>query len=277
MAADNVKGESVRRAIAHTFLIFLSILSLLPFLWMVCTSFKNLTEVESISLLPSKWLASNYLEVFQRVPFAKYYFNSVFVSGWTTFLVVLTSSMAAFAFARMHWPGRDIFFRLYLGTMMVPGLVTMIPNYSLMVKLHMLDSYVGLIVPAAFSAFGTFMLRQFMMSIHPSLDESAAMDGATPWQVFWDVVMPLTRPGLITLAIFTFMGAYGSFFWPLILIKSEHLRTLPIGMLQFDSIYGRQTNLIMAASVMSVIPLVILFIVGQRFFVKGIMLGAVKG
>jgi multiple sugar transport system permease protein len=155
--------------------------------------------------------------------------------------------------------------------------VTMIPNYTLMVKLHLLDSYQGLIVPAAFSAFGTFLLRQFMLTIPPALDEAAEMDGATKWQLFWDVIMPLARPGLLTLAILTFMGNYGSFFWPLILIKSEPLRTLPIGMLFFDSNYGRQTNLIMAASVMNIIPLVLLFMVSQKFLVRGIQLGAVKG
>ena len=161
--------------------------------------------------------------------------------------------------------------------MMIPGVVTMIPNYTLMVKLHLLDSYQGLIVPAAFSAFGTFLMRQFLLTIPPALEEAAELDGASPWQVFWDVILPLAKPGLVTLAIFTFMGNYGSFFWPLVMIKSEHLRTLPIGMLFFDSIYGRQTNLIMAASVMNIIPLVILFVTCQRFLVKGIQLGAVKG
>ena len=261
----------------HLCLIGLALFSLAPFLWMVLTSMKPLVEVEKLNPIPTKWKFDNYLEVFKQIPFARYYFNSVFVAAWSTFLVVLTSSMAAYSFARLRWPGRDSVFRLYLGTMMIPGLVTMIPNYSLMVKFQLLDSYAGLIIPASFSAFGTFMLRQFMMSVHPSLDESAEMDGATPWQVFWDVIMPLCRPGVITLAIFTFMGSYGSFFWPLIMVKSEHLRTLPVGMLYFDSLYGRQTNLLMAASVMNVIPLIVLFVVGQRFFVKGIMLGAVKG
>ncbi|MHB9037324.1 MAG: carbohydrate ABC transporter permease [Armatimonadota bacterium] len=255
----------------------IAITMLAPFLWMVLASFKPLAEVEQLNPLPSKWMPGNYPEVFKQVPFARYYFNSVFVAAWVTFLTCLTSSMAAFAFARLRWPGRDYVFKLYLATMMIPGVVTMIPNYTPMVKLHMLDSYTGLIVPAAFSAFGTFLLRQFMMNIPPALDEAASIDGASAWRIFWDVVLPLARPGLITLAIFTFMGNYGSFFWPLVLIKSEHLRTLPIGMLFFDSQYGRQTNLIMVASVMNMIPLVILFAISQKFLVKGIQLGAVKG
>ena len=266
-----------KTVISYTFLTLIALGMLIPFLWMVLASFKPLEEVSQLNPFPSVWHPENYLAVFKKVPFARYYFNSVFVAAWVTFMQCLTSAMAAFAFARLKWKGRDVVFRLYLATMMVPGVVTMIPNYAVMVKLHLLDSYLGLIVPASFSAFGVFLLRQFMMSIPDSLDEAAAIDGATPFQIFWDVVMPLARAGLITLAIFTFMGTYGSFFWPLVLIKSEALRTLPIGMLFFDSNYGKQTNLIMAASVMNIIPLVILFISSQKFLVKGIQMGAVKG
>jgi multiple sugar transport system permease protein len=271
------KRNPGRTLASYLFLSVLALTMLAPFLWMVLASFKPLAEVESINPLPSKWQPENYPQVFQQISFARYYFNSIFISAWVTFLQCLTSAMAAYAFARLRWPGRDTVFKLYLATMMIPGVVTMIPNYTLMVKLHLLDSYLGLIVPASFSAFGTFLMRQFMLTIHPALDESAAMDGASPWQVFSEVILPLARPGLITLAIFTFLGTYGSFFWPLILIKSDHLRTLPIGMLYFDSVYGKQTNLLMAASVMNIVPLIILFVTTQKFLVRGIQLGAVKG
>ncbi|NOY81566.1 MAG: carbohydrate ABC transporter permease [Kiritimatiellaeota bacterium] len=266
-----------RFVFSHGVLAFLALTMLAPFLWMVLASFKPLVEVEELNPFPSKWQPVNYLQVFREIPFARYYFNSLFVAGWVTFLQCLTSAMAAYAFARLRWKWRDHVFRLYLATLMIPGVVTMIPNYTLMVKLHLLDSYQGLIIPAAFTAFGTFLLRQFMLTIPRSLDEAAQMDGATHWQVFWDVILPLTRPGLITLAIFTFMGNYRSFFWPLVMIKSQHLRTLPVGMLYFDSIYGRQTNLLMAATVMNIVPLIILFVVTQKFLIKGIQLGAVKG
>jgi ABC-type glycerol-3-phosphate transport system permease component len=270
-------SRTVRTVLLYLALSLIALTTILPFLWMVLASFKPLEEVEQLNPFPTVWHPENYRKVFEQIPFARYYFNSLFVAAWVTFLTCLTSAMAGFAFARLRWPFRDGVFRLYLATMMIPGVVTMIPNYTLMVWLHLLDSYTGLIVPAAFSAFGTFLLRQFMLTIPPALDEAAAMDGASPWQVFWEVILPLARPGLITLAIFTFMGNYGSFFWPLILIKSEHLRTLPIGMLFFDTNYGRQTNLIMAASVMNIIPLILLFVVSQRFLVRGIQLGAVKG
>ncbi len=262
---------------SHVLLVLMAVTMLVPFMWMVLASFKSLQEVEQLNPIPSVWRFENYLNVFEQVSFARYYFNSIFIAAWVTFLQCLTSAMAAYAFARLQWRGRDTVFRLYLATLMIPGVVLMIPNYTLMVKLHLLDSYLGLIVPASFSAFGTFLLRQFMLTIPSALDEAAAIDGASPWQIFWDVIMPLSRAGLVTLGIFTFLGNYGSFFWPLILIKSEHLRTLPIGMLYFDTVYGRQTNLIMAASVMNIIPLVILFVAAQKHIVRGVQLGAVKG
>src|SRR5438270_2005148 len=263
-------GTRVRKSLGYLLLTAIALTMLLPFLWMVLASLKPLEEVDQLNPVPTVWHPENYRKVFEQIPFARYYFNSLFVAAWVTFLTCLTSAMAAFAFARLRWRFRDGVFRLYLATLMIPGVVTMIPNYTLMVKLHLLDSYQGLIIPAAFSAFGTFLLRQFMLTIPPALDEAAEIDGATRWQLFWDVIMPLARPGLLTLAIFTFMGNYGSFFWPLIMIQSDHLRTLPIGMLYFDSINQRQTNLLMAASVMNIAPLIVLFVCTQKFLVKGI-------
>ena len=211
------------------------------------------------------------------VPFARFYWNSIFVASWITFLQVLTSALAAFAFARLKWKGRDKIFLLYLATMMLPGLVMMIPNYQIMIKLGLVDTYAGLIIPASFSAFGTFLLRQFMLTIPTSLDEAAEIDGASKWQIFWNVIMPLSRPGLITLTIFTFMGSYNSFFWPLVMLKSTAKYTLPVGMIFFDSTRGQVTHLMMAAITMSVLPMVIVYVLLQKQMVKGIQLGAVKG
>lgn len=218
----------------------------------------------------------NYAKVFEEVPFARYYWNSIFVACWVTFLQVFTSSLAAFSFARLQWKGRDKVFMLYLSTMMLPGLVMTIPNYQIMIELGLVDSLSGLIIPGAFSAFGTFMLRQFMLGISPSLDEAADIDGATKWQLYWDIILPLARPGLITLAIFTFMGNYNSFFWPLVMVKSQHLYTLPIGLLYFDSSAGQETNLLMAAVTMSIVPMILIFVALQKYLVKGIQLGGVK-
>lgn len=293
-----------RSAAAYFFLSVMAAITLVPFAWMVMASGKPLNEVESGRLNPwpgqntiDNYLAqsgatsfslsqyygdnirSNYDNVWnsKNIAFKKYYFNSFFVAAWVTLLTCMTSSMAGFAFSRLAWPGRDHVFKLYLATMMIPGIVTMIPNYVVVVKLHMLDSYLALIIPAAFSAFGTFLMRQFMLGIPTSLDEAAHIDGANHWRVFWDVILPLSRPGLVTLAIFTFLGNYGSFFWPLVAVKSEYLRTLPVGMLYFDTLYGKQTNLIMAASVLNIIPLIIVFVILQKQIVRGIQLGGVKG
>jgi multiple sugar transport system permease protein len=259
-----------------------------PFIWMVAASFKPRAEVEDVQIVPTKPFPRNYSIVLDMEPdpttgrflelrFKRWYFNSIFIAIGITTLQVLTSAMAAYAFSRMHWRGRDKVFLAYLATMMVPGMVTMIPNYQIMISLGFLNTYQGLILPAAFSAFGTFLLRQFMLSIPPSLDEAAKIDGASHWQVFWHVVMPLTRPGLIALGIFTFLGAYRSFFWPLIMLNSDQLYPLQVGMLALDTTYGRQTELIMAATVMNIVPLILVFVIFQRFLVKGIQLGSVKG
>jgi ABC-type glycerol-3-phosphate transport system permease component len=225
---------------------------------------------------PSWFQWQNYLQVFEEAPFARYYWNSILVACWVTFLQVFTSSMAAFSFARLQWKGRDKVFMIYLSTMMLPALVMTIPNYQIMIELGLVDSISGLVIPGAFSAFGTFMLRQFMLGISPSLDEAAEIDGASKWQLYWDIILPLARPGIITLAIFTFMGNYNSFFWPLVMIKSQHLYTLPIGLLYFDSSAGQETNLLMAAVTMSIAPMIIIFIALQKYLVKGIQLGGVK-
>ncbi len=259
-----------------------------PFIWMVSASFKPRREAEEAHIVPHEPTARNYPIVLDMVPdpvtgkkldmrFGRWYFNSLFMAFGITFLQVLTSAMAAYAFARIQWRWRDRVFLLYLATIMVPGIVTMIPNYQIMVGLGFLNTYHGLIIPAAFSAFGTFLLRQFMLSIPRSLDEAATIDGASHWCIFWDVILPLARPGMVALGIITFLGAYQSFFWPLVLLNDDQYFPLSVGMLALDTTYGRQTELIMAATVMNIIPLVIVFIMFQKFLIKGIQLGAVKG
>jgi len=283
----------------HVFLLMLSCTMALPFVWMVLTSLKPFSEVQAAHWVPQDWRPENYPNVFKALrygalsseevgdwdwrqffsdsAFMRYYFNSLYVAAAVTFLQCLTSAMAAYAFSRLRWRGRDSVFLMYLATMMIPGLVLMIPNYQIMMHLGWVDSYEGMVIPAAFSAFGTFLLRQFMLTIPSSLDEAAKIDGASHWQVFWEVIMPLARPGLIVLCIFTFMGTYNSFFWPLVMLRTQEKYTLPVGLLFFDSSIGRETQLILAAVTMSVVPLILLFVVMQKYLVKGIQLGAVKG
>ena len=280
------RGERARLFALHATLALVALLISLPFVWMVLTGLKSLAEVDAANWLPSTVHWDNFVKVFDStnpdpfergVPLLRFGVNSLFVAAWVTFLQVVTSALAAFSFARLKWPGRDKVFLLYLSTMMLPGLVMMIPNFQVMIELGLVDTLPGLIVPAAFSAFGTFLLRQFMLSIPASLDEAAEIDGAGKLRLFFDVILPLSRPGLVTLTIFTFMGNYNSFFWPLVMIRSESRYTLPIGLLAFDSSRGQVTHLLMAAVTLSVLPLIALFVAFQKYLVKGIQLGAVKG
>lgn len=261
----------------HVVLAGLSLMMMVPFVWMILTSFKPLAEVDGGKWIPRLWQWRNYLEVFEVIPFARFYWNSLFIASFITFLQVLTSSMAAYSFARLRWKGRDTVFLLYLSTMMLPGIVMIVPTYAIMIEMGLVDTYIGLILPAAFTAFGTFLLRQFMLGIPPSLDEAAHIDGASHWQIFWHVIMPLSRPGLITLTIFSFMGNFNSFFWPLVMLRTVEKYTMPIGLLYFDSSRGQSTHLLMAAVTMAVIPMIIGFVLLQKQLIRGIQLGAVKG
>ena len=274
-----MRQKLLSTGLLHIVLTLFSLSLVLPFVWMALTGLKALDEIGLESWIPSHFVWGNYPEVFatEGIQFGRWYWNSIYVAAAVTFLQVFTSSLAAFSFARLQWPGRDRVFLLYLGTMMLPWLVMMVPNYQLMIKLSIVDTYWGLIIPASFSAFGTFLLRQFMLAIPAEIDEAAEIDGASKWQLYWDVILPLARPGLITLSIFTFISNYHSFFWPLVMMKNVHRYTLPIGLLFFDSTQGQQTNLLMAAITMSVVPMILIFVLLQRHLVRGIQLGAVKG
>lgn len=278
-SAASREGNPVLRAIGFLALTLLGATFTVPFVWQVMLSVSSLTDVDRLTQTgtPPTLHPGNYALVFEKVDFARYFFNSIFVAGWATILQMITCAMAAYAFARIQWPGRDKVFLLYLATLMIPGAVLMVPNFAIVLGLGMFNDYTGLIIPAAFSAYGTFLLRQFMLGIPTSLDEAAAIDGAGHWRIFSQVILPMARPGLIVLAIFAFLFNYSSFFWPLVLVKDDNLRTLPIGLMAFDSTYGRETPLIMAASLMAMVPPTLIFIVLQKYLVKGIQLGAVKG
>jgi multiple sugar transport system permease protein len=257
-----------------------------PFLWMVTTSLKapgTLTAFASFDRgwweewIPTSFEWKNYVKVWQVVPFAKFYINSILVAIGTTFAQVVTSAMAAYAFARLRFPGRDRIFFAYLATMMVPGAVTMIPVFILLKYMGWIDSYKAVILPAAFTAYGTFMLRQFFLTLPKELEDAAKIDGCSYLGIFWRIILPLSKPALATLTTFTFMGNWMSFMWPLIVLNSEQKFTLPIGLAYFKSVYGTDYTLLMAASVMMILPILIVFIFNQRFFVEGIKLTGIKG
>ena len=235
------------------------------------------SDVMKISERRFMW--SNYIRVLgdTDIKFSLYGWNSLFVAVCVMVGQVVTSAMAGFAFARLEWRGRDAVFLLYLATLMVPGVVTLLPNYVILKSLGWLDSFQALIIPAIFTAFGTFMMRQFMMGLPKGLEEAAEIDGANLWKTFWTIIMPLSKPALITLSIFSFMGTWQSFTWPLIVTHSEHMRVLPVALRYFDSSQGTNYSLLMTGSVLMMLPMIVLFVFGQRFFVRGIQLGALKG
>ena len=219
----------------------------------------------------------NYKIVIFKINFARALFNSIFVTLSLTFGLVFTSSLAAFAFARLEFPGRDKIFLSYLATMMVPAAVTMIPVFILMRSLGWVNTYSALIFPAMFSAYGTFMLRQFFMSIPKSLEEAAMLDGCSTWGIYYHVVLPLSKPALAALSILTFMGAWRGFMWPLIVTNTRDMFTLPVALAAFKELYGVQWTLMMAGSMIMILPMLLVFLIGQKFFIEGIRLGAVKG
>jgi multiple sugar transport system permease protein len=219
----------------------------------------------------------NYPKVMLEMNFARAFLNSFIVAAAVTFGLVLTSSLAAYAFSRMEFFGRDHLFMGYLATMMVPTAVTMIPVFILLRELRWVNTYWALIVPPMFSAYGVFMLRQFFLGIPKELEEAATIDGCSTFGLYWRIIIPLSKPGLAALAILTFMGTWRSFMWPLIATNTADMFTLPVALSQFQEMFGIRWTLLMTGSIIMIIPMVIAFVAGQRFFIEGIQVGAVKG
>jgi len=275
--------QNIKKTAAYIFLTVGAITMVGPFMWMVSTSLKNPGDVFSynkawwVEWIPTKFVWENYVQAWNVVPFARFYLNSIFVSVAITVGQVATSAMAAYAFARLRFPGRDRLFFAYLATMMVPGAVTMIPVFILLQKLGWVDSFKALILPSMFTAYGTFMLRQFFMTLPRDLEDAAKIDGCSYTGIFWRIILPLSKPALATLTTFTFMGSWMSFMWPLIVMNTHEKFTLPIGLSYFQSLHGTDWTLLMAGSLMMILPILLVFMFNQRFFVEGIKLAGIKG
>ena len=263
----------------HGVLIGGSIFMLLPFLWMLSTSLKEPREIFTYPpvWIPSRPVWDNYIEAMTAMPFGRFYFNSFVVAVSVTCLQILTSSLAAFAFARLRFRGREALFLLYLATLMVPFQVTMIPNFIVVRSLNWYDSYRALVLPTAFSAFSTFLLRQYFRSIPIELDEAARMDGASSWRIWWQIIMPLSGPAIAALTIFIFLGSWNDFLWPLVITSSLEMRTLPVGLSAFQGQYNVQWHLLMAGAVIALIPVLVIYIAAQKRFVQGITLSGLAG
>jgi multiple sugar transport system permease protein len=257
----------------------LAAVMVVPFVWMIATSLTQDQYVLSPTpmLIPDPLTFASYNKLFTLLNIGGMFLNSLFVAVVTTAGQVLTSSMAAYAFARMRWRGRDIVFALYLVTLMVPAQVTIVPLFILMRLLGWVNTYQALILPGLFSAFGTFLLRQSLLTVPREIEEAAFLDGATHWTVFARVVMPLVKPGLATLTVFSFMGSWNAYLWPLFVARQDSMLTLPVGLARLHGQYLTQWNLVMAGAVISIIPILIVYLFAQRAFVRGIALSGLKG
>lgn len=273
-----------RFSIAGTWVVLAigAVAMLIPFYVMLAMSLKTPAEISNSSFLdwPKDLTWENYRTVLTNpnVSFQLFFRNTLFIAIFSTIGIVMTSAMVAYPFARLKFAGKDRLFILLLSTMMLPGIVTMIPTYILYKYLHWIDTFYPLIIPAYFGggAFNIFLLRQFFMSLPRELDEAAILDGATHAKIFWQIVLPLSGPALATVAVFSFVGSWRDFMGPLLYLNDPEKQTLELGMRTYRSLANDQWQLIMAASVLVMLPLIIIFLVTQRYFVKGIVMTGLK-
>lgn len=252
---------------------------ILPFVFMASTSFKTLEEATRfpIQWIPTTFRWENFIEVFQVIPMARYMFNTFFVASVVTVGSLAVSSLAAYAFARLEFRGRNQLFFVYLATLMIPGQVTMIPVFIIMSEFSMLDTYSALILPSLFTAFGVFMLRQFFLSIPKDLEEAARIDGCNHLRIFWNVVLPISKPAFVTLGIFIFLKEWSEFLWPLVVIESAHMQTIQVGLRSFMGEFGTEWHLLMAGALIAELPIVIFYIFCQKYVIEGIATTGIKG
>jgi multiple sugar transport system permease protein len=255
------------------------IIMVLPFVWMLLSSFKPAGEIISIppTWLPSHWTAQSYANLVSERPIFRWYANSLLIGIVMTLVGLLTSSLGGFVFGKYRFKGRELIFLLILGTMMIPFEVIMVPLYKLFVDLNLTDTYPGLMLLGCVSAFGIFVVRQFMQTIPNDLIDAAVIDGASDLQVYWRIVVPLAKPALAAFAIFHFMWSWDWFLWPLIIINNPDMFTLPLGLASFLTSRGVTYDQFMAAASLAVIPTVMVFLIGQKQIIRGIALTGMKG
>lgn len=271
----------VSDGLTYLALTVLALIMLIPFAWMLSTSLKPAEYIlrATPQFIPNPATTSSYTDLAKLMPVDRMLFNSAFVAIAGTAGQVLVSAMAAYAFARMQWRGREIVFVLYLLTMMVPRQVTLIPQFILIRQLGWVNSYQGLILPGLFSAFGVFLLRQSFLGMPRELEEAAFIDGANHLTVFWRIVLPSSRPALATLSVLSFMEYWNSYLWPLFVARQDMFMTLPVGLakLQGGPRALTQWNMVMAGAVITVLPIVIMYLLAQKWFIRSVTLSGIKG
>lgn len=281
-----MKKLKTKNILTHIILILVCILSLIPFLWLLSTALKgrgeNIFAYPPI-FFPRDFTFDNFKEVLKLVPILKYVLNSFVVASITVILNVILSALAAYPLARMEFKGKKIAFFAILATIMVPFQTIMLPVYIITLKLHLVDSYsmtmgyLGMILPFAVNAFGIFLMRQAFLTIPREIEESAVVDGCNSFQIFFKLLLPMVKPTIALLAIFTFIGSWGEFLWPSIVLTNEQLFTLPVGINNLSSAFSADYRLVAAGSIVSIIPIIIFFLALQKYFISGENDGAVKG
>ena len=269
-----------RTVLEYTVIAFGAFLILLPFIWMFLSSFKLNAEifVYPPRWLPTEWRWQNYLRVLDAMPFSTFTFNSLKISTLCVIGQLLSCSLAAFAFARLKFPGRDVMFTVWLACLMIPTQVLIIPLYAIYNAFGWTDTHLPLILPNFFGgAFGTFLLRQFFMTVPKDFDDAATIDGATKLQIFWHIYLPMAKPALATLAVFVFMANWNDLLGPIIYLTSYEKMTLSVGLAFFKGQYMTDWPLLMAGALISIVPITLVYLFAQRYFVKGVVLSGVKG
>ena len=277
--ALNVRRAGERRsgsALVFVALVAIASVTVFPLVWMVSSAFKEGTEVYQLSILPESPTLENFRYVFVQVPFFRYMLNSFFVSATVTVIALFFHSMAAYALARLRFPGRELIFTLIFSTLLVSLPVILVPLFVLVRSMGLLNSYAGLIIPAIFNAFGIFLLRQFYLGVPKELEEAAILDGAGYWRVYANIILPLSRPILAALAVFFFLANWNSFLWPLTVTSDTDLRVVQVGIATFQQQYKSAQNYIMAASVVVAMPTMLLFFIFQRQLVESIKTSGLK-
>ena len=268
-----MEGKKISRIFMHLFLIIIAIIMLLPFVWMVLTSFKSVTESTQMNpfvIFPSQWRIENYIEVIKGNDFLALYINTFLMMIFRVICSVLFSAMAAYAFARLEFPGRNFLFGLVLFQMMIPAQVFIIPQYLMIDQINMRNTIFALVFPGLVSAFGTFLLRQFFMGLPKELEEAAYLDGCNIGQTFFKVMLPLARSGLVALSIFTALFAFKDLMWPLIVNSNTDAATLSSALSKIQSAYSVNYPQLMAASVLAIWPMLAVYIIFQKQFIEGI-------
>lgn len=270
---------TARRIGLYAALVVGAVVTITPLLWMVSASFMPTGQANDYppSLIPHQATLVHYRDLFTRLDVLTYLFNSTLLAVSVTAVSLLFNSMAGYAFAKLRFRGRDRLFRWLLGALVIPVQVAMLPLFLMMKEMGMINTYWGVIVPAMASIFGIFLIRQYALSVPDELLDAARIDGAGEFRIYWSVVLPLLTPILVTLAIFTFMAVWNDFMWPLIVLTDDDLYTLPVALASLVGEHAQDTELMMAGSVVTVLPVLILFLVLQRYYIEGVMMGSVKG